>query len=101
MDTKKNKNPIVSRKTTEEGSQDSRDVVRAYFVRQPREVKIAVCTVLALTDGDHGASDLAQEIVAGYEADLLADAQDPRADMDPESRTMIGIWMGFQAVQGR
>jgi alkanesulfonate monooxygenase SsuD/methylene tetrahydromethanopterin reductase-like flavin-dependent oxidoreductase (luciferase family) len=101
MEIKKNKNPIPSRKITDEGGQDSRDVVRAYFARQPREVKIAVCTILAMSDGDRGASDLAQEIVDGYEADLLTDAQDPRADMDPESRTMIGLWMGLQAVQGR
>lgn len=102
MDVKKNKDPIASRKLSEEERSDSGcDVIRAWFARQPREVKIAVCAIGAMSEGDRGNDALAAEIVAGFEADLLADVQDPRSDVTPADMAMIGIWLGMEAVQGR
>lgn len=102
MEVKKNKGPMPARKASEEEqSQSGCDVVRAWFARQSREVKVAVCTIGAMSEGDRGNAELAAEIVEGYEADLLADAQDPRADVPPQDMAMIGIWLGMEAVQGR
>lgn len=77
---------------------EGRDLIGTWLRQQPLEAKLAACLLWGMTDGDRGNPDLANEIFDGYEEELLAAAQDETSPASAETRTMLGVWMGQEAL---
>jgi len=77
---------------------EGRDLVETWLRQQPLESKLAACVLWAMTDGDRGNPDLANEIFDGYEEELIEAAQDENAAISLEIRTMLGMWLAQGVV---